>query len=67
MSFMTPAVVSGILIGIATAVKVDWDAFRGFKSFHDAAEYNWSLTLWRALQGALVGFFGATGIGAYLG
>jgi len=57
------SVVSAVLAGILVATLADRKAFASFKSFDDAASYNWKLTAWRAFQGAVIGLGSAVGIG----
>lgn len=45
----------GAVAGVLIAAKVDYSAFRDWKSFHDVATYNWSTALWRWTQGAIIG------------
>jgi hypothetical protein len=60
---MAPAVIialhsaaaKGALSGALAAAVVDFHAFTTWKSFHDAATYNWSTASWRWLQGAITG------------
>lgn len=54
--------VTGALTGALTAAVVDFQAFRNWKSFHDAQTFAWSIALWRWLQGAVVGAVTAFGI-----
>lgn len=54
------ALVSGLLAGVAG----DLVAFRAWKSWQDAAEYNWSTASFRAVQGAFVGLLGYFGLAA---
>lgn len=50
----------GAFGGLITAVVVDVQAFKKFQSWHDAAEYGWSLATFRWAQGFLLGGLGAT-------
>jgi hypothetical protein len=54
------------LIGALTAASTDFQSFRSWKSFHDAEQYNWSVALFRWLQGAGLGLITAIGIGGLL-
>lgn len=56
--------VHGATAGLLTAAAVDFQAFRGWKSFSDAHSYAWSLALFRWLQGAVIGGLTALGYGA---
>ena len=60
-------VLSGAFGGWMTAVKVDYNAFKSFKSFNDATKYNWGVALWRWFQGAVIGGVGAAGGASLLG
>ncbi len=54
------------LVGALTAASTDFQAFRSWKSFHDAEQYNWSVAAFRWLQGAGLGLITAVGIGGLL-
>ena len=54
-------IVRGAIAGVLAAGLVDYGAFRSWKSFDDAAAYDWATASWRWLQGAIVGAL--TGIG----
>lgn len=45
----------GALVGWATAAKQDYAAFKSWKSFQDAMHYNWSVAIWRWIEGAITG------------
>lgn len=47
--------VKGALVGWATAAKQDYAAFKTWKSFQDAMHYNWSVAVWRWIEGAITG------------
>lgn len=49
------------LQGLLAAAATDFGAFRLWKSFDEALNYNWGLALWRWFQGAVIGV--ATGLG----
>lgn len=53
----------GALAGAAAAARVDYETFLSWKSFHDAATYNWSTAAWRWFQGAVFGAVVAVGAG----
>lgn len=54
--------VAGAVTGFLAAVVVDIAAFRSWKSFHDAAVYDWGTASWRWLQGTISGIVAAAGI-----
>ncbi len=56
----------GALTGWASAATVDFVAFKTWKSFDDAKTYNWSVALWRWLQGAVTGAVAGAGLGVFL-
>lgn len=56
-------VLYGALTGLASGAHVDLQAFLKWKSFNDAAQYGWSVALWRWVQGAAVGAATAGGVG----
>jgi uncharacterized membrane protein len=47
--------VHGALAGFLAAASVDYHAFTTWKSFHDAATYNWNTAALRWVQGAAAG------------
>jgi hypothetical protein len=57
----------GAISGLLAAAAVDFQAFRSWKSFQDAASYSWGTALFRWFQGAVVGFVAAAGIGWVVG
>lgn len=59
---MMQIILSGALPGLLTAMKVDYDAFRSWKSLDEALHYRWDVALWRWLQGAIIGGAVATGV-----
>lgn len=60
-SLLHNPVAIGIAVGVLSAAKVDYAAFKSWQCFHDAAVYNWRLASFRWLQGAIVG--AVTGFG----
>ena len=56
--------IHGATAGLLAAAAVDFQAFRGWKSFSDAHNYAWGLALWRWLQGAVIGGLTTLGYGA---
>lgn len=61
---LTHPVVVGALSGFTAAAYTDFQAFRTWKCFHDAATYAWGLAFWRWFQGIVTGAVSATGIWA---
>lgn len=55
-------VVRGALAGMVAAARVDYIAFKAWRSFHDIATYDWRTAMWRWTQGAIVGAITAIGI-----
>ncbi len=53
----------GALVGAIAAAVVDIQAFRTWKTWHDAETYSWSTASFRWLQGAALGVITAVGIG----
>lgn len=53
----------GALAGFLSAVMVDYHAFTTWKSFHDAATYNWGTAAMRWLQGAAAGLVASYSLG----
>ena len=58
--------VRGAASGIVTAAIVDIGAFRGWKTWHDAATYDYKLASWRWFQGAVLGALTALGWGSVI-
>lgn len=54
------AFVTGAVSGFLAAAAVDFAAFRSWKSFREAATYQWGVAAWRWLQGFVAGGLGAT-------
>lgn len=54
---------NGAVTGLLAAASVDFAAFRAWKSFDDAKTYDWSVALFRWVQGAIVGVVAAAGLG----
>ena len=54
-------IVQGAVTGLLGAALADFNAFKSWKSFHDAATYAWGTAIWRWFQGALIGAVGAAG------
>ncbi len=60
-------IVKGAISGTLAAASVDINAFRQWKSFDDAAAYDWKKAAFRWVQGAIVGALSAAGLGAAFG
>jgi hypothetical protein len=45
----------GALVGWLVAARVDYKAFRQFKSINDAKQYNWRVAGWNWLEGIVAG------------
>lgn len=56
--------VQGALTGLVSAAGVDFAAFRSWKSFDDAHNYDWKLAIWRWFQGAVLGVLSGAGLAA---
>ena len=61
IAVLTHPVVRSAIAGALAAAVVDIHAFMSWKSFNDAARYNWSTATFRWLQGAVAGMI--TGMG----
>lgn len=61
-AFIANPYVAGALSGLAAAAVVDFGAFKTWKSFEEAAAYDWTLAAWRWGQGAITGLVAAFGI-----
>jgi hypothetical protein len=57
----------GAIAGFLSAAATDFQAFRSWKSFQDAASYSWGTAMFRWVQGAIVGFVTAAGLGLAVG
>lgn len=57
------AAFKGAVSGVLGAGAADFAAFKSWKSFHDAAEYQWGVAAWRWLQGAVLGAASGAGLG----
>lgn len=56
----------GALSGLLAAAKVDFDAFRAFKSLDQYVAYDWRLAIWRWAQGAFYGALATTPFGQFV-
>lgn len=60
ITFWHSAFMVGGMSGLIPAAAIDYQAFKKFQSFHDLAEYGWSLAIFRWFQGFLMGGLAAT-------
>lgn len=63
LDFLHNPLTQGAITGLIAAAAVDFQAFRNWKSFNDAASYSWSVAAFRWFQGAVVGLVTAAGLG----
>lgn len=61
-AFIAHPYTSAAIAGAAAALVVDVAAFKNWKTWHDAATYNWGTASFRWFQGAGIGFLSALGI-----
>ncbi len=62
MSPFWTGVAGGGVSGLLTAATVDFQAFRAWKSFDDAASYGWSIAAFRWIQGSVIGALTGAGL-----
>jgi hypothetical protein len=67
MTWLHKPIVLGALVGALAAARVDYSAFKAWRSFHEFAVYDWRTALFRWVQGAVVGAVTASGFDAWLG
>lgn len=67
MELLQNPYVAGVVTGIISAAGVDLVAFRSWKSFDDASQYDWYLAAWRWFQGATFGLLSTAGIAGLAG
>ena len=53
----------GAVVGAISSAVVDFQAFRTWKTWHDADTYSWGVASFRWIQGAILGVVTAVGIG----
>lgn len=63
MEILQHPVARGAMSGVVAAAAVDIAAFRSWRSFDEAAAYEWKLAAWRWFQGAVWGALVAVGLG----
>jgi hypothetical protein len=66
-AFLHNHLTQGAISGLLAAAAVDFQAFRTWKSFHDAATYDWPTATFRWVQGAVVGLVTAAGLSLAVG
>ena len=54
----------GAGVGVLVAARTDYHAFRAWKTWEEAAAYNWKVAGWRWFQGAVIGALTTLGLGA---
>lgn len=60
---LTNVYVVGFVKGMIVGGSVDLAAFRSWKSFDEAAAYDWHIAAWRVFQGGVVGLLVTLGLG----
>ena len=58
--------IAGAVGGALTAARIDYLAFKSWKSFKDFYSYDWGTAAWRWFQGAAIGAVTAGGINGLL-
>ena len=61
-AFLHSHIVQGAVSGLLAAAAVDFQAFRNWKSFNDAASYGWGVAAFRWFQGVVIGAVSAAGL-----
>lgn len=56
----------GFVTGVFGAMRVDYMAFKSWKSWHEAAIYDWRTASWRWLQGAVTSAVGGAPVGSLI-
>lgn len=64
MDLLLHPIVKGALGGLLVAARIDYEAFKGWKSFDDATAYDWKTAGFRWFRGALIGACLAGGLGS---
>jgi hypothetical protein len=60
-------VLAGAITGLLTAAEADFDAFRRWQSWGDAAAYDWKRATFRWCKGLVIGAASGLGLGAVFG
>lgn len=55
-------ILAGALGGLLSAARADYEAFKAWDDYEDAISYNWSVALWRWVQGAIIGAVTMAGV-----
>ena len=53
--------IHGAMLGWGVAARLDYVAFKSWKSADEAWKYDWKLAAWRWFQGAVIGAGGESG------
>lgn len=59
--FFAHPLARGIMTGVIAAAAVDFGAFRSWKSWNEAASYDWRTASFRWFQGAIIGLLTSLG------
>ena len=65
MEVLLHPVAKGAIGGVLVAMRIDYEAFKEWRSFDDATTYDWKTAGWRWFRGALLGAFAAGSFGAF--
>lgn len=63
LTFQNP-IVRGVIIGVATSLVLDLDAFLKFRTEHPGTPYDWLVVGVRCLKGAIASALTAAGVSA---
>ena len=64
VELLSHPIAAGAVSGLVAAASVDYAAFRSWKTYREATEYDWRLAAWRWFQGAVSGAVAAAGLWA---
>lgn len=64
MEFLQQPLVRAAITGFVSAAAVDFAAFRSWKNFDEAVQYDWKTAAFRWFQGVVVGVLTGLGLGA---
>ncbi len=62
--FLQHPLTRGVIIGIATSLVLDLDAFLKFRQEHPGTPYDWVVVVVRCLKGAIASALTAAGVSA---